>query len=80
MPNCNNNKYSSDEKKMKNKKTRMRVAHITLCDLLTTLDPVDNDLAGISGSTYENSMNVEFCQVRKEISFYLYFCGIVYRN
>ena len=52
---------------MKNKKTRMRVAHITLCDLLTTLDPIDNDLAGISGSTYANSMNVEFCQVRKEI-------------
>ena len=66
MPNCNNNKYSSDEKRMKNKKTRMRVAHITLCDLLTTLDPIDNDLAGISGSTYANSMNVEFCQVRKE--------------
>ena len=67
MPNCNNNKYSSDEKKMKNKKTRMRVAHITLCDLLTTLDPIENDLTGISGSTYANSMNVEFCQVRKEI-------------
>ena len=61
MSNCNN---SLNEKRTKNKKTRMRFAHITLCDLLTTMDPIDNDSPGISGSIYSNSKSVEFCQVR----------------
>ena len=47
-----------------NKKTRMRFAHITLCDMLTTRDPIDDDSITVAGSIYSNSMSIEFCQVR----------------
>ena len=63
MPNCNRNN-NLNEKSMKNKRTRMRVAHITLCDLLTTLDPIDNHSSGISESIESNNIHVELCQVR----------------
>ena len=48
-----------------NKKTRMRFAHISLCDMLTTRDPIDDDSITVAGSIYSNSMSIEFCQVRK---------------
>ena len=62
MPNCNKNN-NLNETSMKNKRTRMRVAHITLCDLLTTLDPIDNHSPGISESIKSNNIHAEFCQV-----------------
>ena len=63
MPNCNRNN-NLNEKNMKNRRTRMRVAHITLCDLLTTLDPIDNHSPGISESIKSNNIYAEICQVR----------------
>ena len=63
MPNCNKNN-NLNEKSMKNKRTRMRLAHITLCDLLTTLDPIDNHSPGIPESIKSNNIHAEFCQVR----------------
>ena len=47
-----------------NKKIRTRFAHITLCDMLTTRDPIDDDSITVAGSIYSNSMSIEFCQVR----------------
>ena len=52
---------------MKSERMRNKFAHIKLCDMLTTLDPIEDDTLGIAGSLYSNNIGVEFCQVRKSV-------------